>query len=315
MDWTMNSTVLVQGITTPLGQYYTAEMKAYGMNIVAGASVGWGGECVNDIPIFDLVEQAIARFGAIDISLIFVEPYAVLDAALEAIASGIRKLILVTRGVPPLDTLRLIEKARRTDTLILGPGSAGLIIPGQIVLGAIEPQFYSPGNIGMIGRTDNLINEIAWELTQANLGQSIAVNLGTGEIAGSNFQTWLSILDKDENTDAILLIEQNLSGDREAAIEYIKAEIRKPVIAYIAGCHIPQQQPIGAPAFMLADCLAQPIPNTSTAEMKMAAFKKAKVPIAHRPSQIPGLMQKVLRKKVNKLSVERHPPSSVPRQQ
>lgn len=301
MIWTPNSTVLVQGITTPLGQYYADRMKAYGTNIVAGTSVGWDGGKIQGIPVYDLVEQAIASVGPIEIGVIFVQPYAVLDAALEAIASGLRQLIIVSQGVPPLDMLRLFAKARATDTLVLGSGSAGAIVPEQILLGALEPQFYRPGNIGIIGRTDKLIDEIAWELTQANLGQSIAVNLGTAEIIGSDFQTWLPILDSDENTEAILLIEQNLNSTRLDALEHIQTEIRKPIIVYVAGCQIPQEEPTGEPAFVLADYLVQPTASAYHKGAKATALKKANAMIANRPSQIPNLINKVLRKKVNKL--------------
>jgi succinyl-CoA synthetase alpha subunit len=295
-----NSPILVQGITTPLGRYSAAAMKAYGMNVVAGTSLSREDEVIADIPIYPLVEQALdCAAGKLYTSVICVEPYAVLDAALEAIASNLRQLILVAQGVPPLDMLRLHEKARATETFILGPGSAGAIIPGQVLLGVMEAQFYHPGKIGLIGRTDNLLDEIAWELTIANFGQSIAVNLGTGEIAGSGFETWLPILERDENTDAIVIVEQISPGGCFSALNIIKEEIRKPVIAHIAGCQIPQQQYLGKTGLVLNGC-SQTFSRELTPEARMAAFKKAKVPVVNRPSQIPNVLKKILRRKVSK---------------
>ncbi|MDY7016370.1 MAG: CoA-binding protein, partial [Cyanobacteriota bacterium] len=231
------------------------------------------------------------------------EPYAVLDAALEAIASGLRHLILVARGVPPLDMLHLLKKARATETLILGPGSAGAIVPGQVLLGAMETQLYRPGNIGLIGRTDNLLDETAWELTQANFGQSIAVNLGTGEIVGSGFETWLPLLDRDEQTEAIVLVEQNSPGACFSAIEFVKDEIRKPAIAYIAGCQVPQQQFLGTTGLVL-NGRHPTLSRDRTVEARITAFKKAKIPVVNRPSQIPNALKKALRRKVSKQSTE-----------
>ncbi|MDY6783213.1 MAG: CoA-binding protein [Cyanobacteriota bacterium] len=293
-----NSLVLVQGITTPLGRHSAAAMKAYRMNVVAGTSVSTQEKAIADIPVYPLVEQAVDAIGPLETSAICVEPYAVLDAALEAIASGLRQLILVTRGVPPLDMLRLLEKARGTDTLILGPGSAGLIIPEQVLLGAIETQFYSSGNIALIGRTDNLLDEVAWELTRANFGQSMAVNLGTGEIAGSSFETWLPILEEDEKTDAIVIVEQNLRGGSSSAIEFVREDISKPVVAYIAGCQIPQQQYLGKTGLILSGW-HQSLGQDLTVEARVTTFKKAKIPVVNRSCQIPNALKKALRRKAS----------------
>jgi succinyl-CoA synthetase alpha subunit len=294
MQWTPDSKVLVQGIATPLGAYYAARMKAYGTNIVAGVSVGNGGEQISEIPVFDLVEEAIAEVGAIDIGLIFVEPYKVLDAALEAIAARIGQLIIISRGVPPLDMVYLIRKARATNTFILGSGSHGAIVPEKIWLGISEPKFYTPGKVGLIARTDRLGDEIALTLTKAGIGQSIAVSLGTDGIVGSTFEQWLQTLEEDENTEAIVLLGQPEGNAEIAAAEYIAAAIEKPVIAFIAGFQAPVERGFGDAATIIAAQLSHPTPTRNTDKQVLAALRQAKVSIAKRPSEIPKLLQKVL---------------------
>ena len=131
MSFTSSNRVLIQGIAEPLGSIYTPLMKAYGTTIVAGVSAGHGETTFGSIPVFDLVETACARVGLIDTSVIFAAPYDALDAALEAIAAGIRQIVLITNGIPPLDMVRLLRKAEATETLVVGPNSPGIIVPGR----------------------------------------------------------------------------------------------------------------------------------------------------------------------------------------
>jgi succinyl-CoA synthetase alpha subunit len=268
-------------------------MKAYGSNIVAGVSVGYGGELIGEIPVFDLVEEATSQSGKVEISLIFVHPYQVLDAALEAIASGIKQLIIISAGVPPLDMVKLLKKAQSSNTFILGSGSQGLVIPGQIWLGIQESQFYTAGKVGIISRSDRLSDEVALSLTQAGLGQSMAVSLGTDGIIGSNFEQWLQVLEEDENTEAIVLLGQPTGTAEIAAAEYIASTIEKPVIAYIAGLRSPLESSFGDAATIIATQLSySTIPSTSTGEKTLSAFSAANVSIARRPSEIVALVKK-----------------------
>ena len=290
-----DSKVLIQGIANPLGSYYAARMKAYGTNVVAGVSVGQGGQQANEIPIFDLVEEAISEVGEIEISLIFVDAYDVLDAALEAIAASIKQIIIVSRGVPPLDMVSLLAKARTTDTFILGSGSHGLIIPDKLWLGISEPHFYTPGRIGLISRIDNLSDEVALCLTKAGLGQSIAVSLGTDGIIGTNFEQWLQILEEDDSTEAIVLLGQPDGSAEIAAADYVASAMKKPVIAYIAGLQAPVERSFGDATTIVATQLSKASPATSAEKQTIAALKQAKVNIAKRPSEIPKLVQKILK--------------------
>ncbi len=304
MKLTPDSKILIQGIAEPLAATYTARMTAYGTKVVAGVSAGQGGQTLDGIPVFDLVEQAIQSVGAVDISIIFVPPYSALDAALEAIAAGIRQIILITGGIPPLDMVRLLRKAEATQTLILGPSSSGIIVPGKVLLGTHETEFYSPGSVGLLSRSGNLTYEVAWEMTRAGYGQSIAVNIGSEPFVGSSVVQWLEILAADKNTKVIVLVSHINSSDEQAAAEYIVAALDKPVIVYFVGRLLPQQKILGpgnALGFwrqeaMLTSPQAELAAEQTPENRKIAAFKQAKIPIAERPSQIPDLVKKALKK-------------------
>lgn len=295
-----DSKVLIQGITQPLGTTHAALMKAYGTNVVAGVSPGSGGQTLHEIPVFDLVEQALWHLGAVDASVIFEPPYLVLDAALEAIAAGIRQIAIVTEGMPPLDMVRLVRTAETTDTLILGPSCPGVIIPGKILLGTHPAEFYTPGAVGLISRSGTLTYEIARELTQAGFGQSIGVGLGADAIMGSSFPQWLQVLDEDDKTEVIVLVGEIGGASEEAAARYIAEAIDKPVIAYIAGHHAPKGKRLGHAGAIISAQVADLGADVGTAESKIAAFRQAKVPVAERPSEIPDLVKKILKKSGHK---------------
>ena len=296
MNFTPDTKVLVQGITQPLGAYYTARMKAYGTNVVAGVTTGQGGQDLHGIPVFDLVEQALQEAGPFDVTIIFVESYWVLDAALEAIDAGIRQIILVTNGIPPLDMVRLLQKAEATGTLIIGPSSSGIIVPEKVLLGTQESEFYTPGTVGLISRAGTLTYEVALTLTQAKIGQSIGISLGTEAIVGSSFRQWLQVLAMDENTKAIVLVDQAGGGSEEATAEYIAEAIDKPVVVYVAGCHTPGDKQVNDAGAIIAAMLSGPITNATTAFHKVEAYRQAEIPVAERPSQIPDLVKKLLKK-------------------
>lgn len=297
MNLTPESKVLVQGITESSASARAAlMMKSYGTNVVAGVNPGQGGQELEGIPVFDLVEQALARVGPIDTTVIFVSPYSVLDAALEAIAAGIKQIVIVTEGVPPLDMVRLVRKAEATETLVVGPNCPGIIVPGKLLLGTHPYEFYKCGSVGLISRSSTLTYEIALALTQAGIGQSIGVSIGSDVIVGSSFQQWLQILDEDDNTDAIVLVGEVGGNSEEAAASYIAEAIDKPVVAYVAGRYAPKGQPLGHAGTLLTSRAATQTVLIGTVESKIAAFKEAKIPIAEKLSDLPSLVKKALKK-------------------
>jgi succinyl-CoA synthetase alpha subunit len=295
MNFSSISKVIVQGITEPLGVAMTPLMQGAGTQILAGVSPGRGGEQVGGVPVYDLVEQVIDQGQSIDVSIICTHPYAVLDAALEAIAAGVRQIVVISQGIPPLDMVQLVRHAETTETLVLGPNSPGLIVPGQILLGLHPTQFYTPGRVGLVTRSGPLTYEIGYTLTQAGIGQSVALSIGADGIVGSTFAQWLQILDEDERTEAIVLVGEPGGDSEEAAAHYIAEAIDKPVVAYIAGQTAPRDRRLGHARAIIESRVAVFGPDLGTAESKIAAFKRVGIPVASRPVDIPKLIRQALR--------------------
>ncbi|UZQ55457.1 CoA-binding protein [Trichothermofontia sichuanensis B231] len=303
MKFNPKSKVIVQGILEPLGQIYAPQMKAYGTNVVAGISPGGEQTEWQGIPVFDLVEQAIAANGPVDTTVILTPPYDVLDAALEALTAGIRQIIILSQGVPPMDMVRLLRRAEKLETLIVGPNSPGLIVPGQVLLGTHPPAWYQPGPVGLLSRSGTLTYEVARELTQAGLGQSIALGIGGSPLVGSSLSQWLQILDEDEQTEVIVLIGELGTDQEELAAEYIAEAIDTPVVAYLAGQSLPTL-PLPSEALLPPQHRIMPFSlrtasavDFGTPTRKLAAFKQAKIPVAQSPAQVPEWVKKVLKKK------------------
>lgn len=293
MKWEADSKVLIQGITNPLGISYAARMKNQGTNIVAGITLDGQTDQIDGIPIFTLVEEAVKQVGEIDISLIVTPPYEVLDAGLEAMAAGIKQLVIVTSRVPPLDLITLLEQAQITNTFILGSGSEGLLVPGQFWLGIMEPEFYTTGPVGMISRCDRLMDEVAKTLSQVGLGQSLAISLGCDAVMGSNFEQWLQIMEEDETTEAIIFLGQPYSSPELLAAQYIDAAIEKPVIAYLPGLQAPITRSFGDATSIIASQLSYQT-ETTRENQTITALKKAGVKIANTVEDIPKLTKRVV---------------------
>ncbi len=293
IDLQLNSRVLIQGLHDPLARSAIQRMQVYGTNIVGIIGAGLGGEKFGDLPIFDLVEQAQAELGQIDTSLIFVPAYEVLDAALEAIAAGIPQLVIVTRGVPPLDLIRLWRQASVTNTLILGSGSAGVLIPDRLLLGIYQPQLFSPGKVAIVSRNQSLTAEIASVLNQANLGQSIVIHIGSDQLVGSSCRRWLEWLQLDPLTEAIVLVGDICWESEASTAAYFLGQQAKPIVAYLAGIHANTPQPLTDAAIVLSHTLSKPIYDGDTIQQRIETYKRAKIPVAKKISQIPQLLKKL----------------------
>ncbi|BAU65268.1 CoA-binding domain protein [Stanieria sp. NIES-3757] len=294
MNLSSRSRVLIQGIDSPQATEYALQMKAYGTKIAAGISAGLGGETIAEIPVFDLVEDAIAAVGKVEATLIFVHPYQVLDAAKEALAAKIPRIILLTNGVPPLDLICLLQEAKKTDTLILGPGSSGIIIPEKISLGKLNPELYTSGKIGVISSSESLAYEVVLELNRVGLGQSFVVTIGNEPMIGSSFQQWLTILATDTNTEGIVLIGQPDSSQLEVANYCRNAKLKKPVIAYLVGLNAPKEKIYRDATTIIANQLSYSVSTDNKDNDIINALKQAGVLIAKCPSEIPVLLSKTL---------------------
>lgn len=299
MDWSSPNKVIIQGITEPEVAFQAVQMKAYGTDIVAGVNPGQGGKIIEDIPVFDLVEQVLTVADKIDTSLIFVPPYQVLDAVKEAISTGIKRIIIFTANVPPLDSIKLIKCAQASNTLILGAGSDGIIIPEQVWLGKLQPEFYQPGKAGLITTSKYLSYEVAAELNQANIGQSMVVSLGSDRITGSSLSQWLAILNEDPHTEAIIFIGQRIKEAQEIATFCKNQECDKPIISYIAGLKTPREKVFNDAVTIISNHLSTSIPAVNQERRIVSQLKKVGVKIPKRPREIPSMLSEMFHSQVN----------------
>jgi len=299
MNWSSGNKVIIQGIDRHVSTFYAVQMKAYGTNLVAGVSPGLGGTKVEDIPVFDLVEQVFSLTNEIDTTLIFTPPYQVLDAAQEAIAAGIKRVVVVTPNVPPQDTIKLINYAQASNTLLLGPGSDGLIVPKQTWIGKLQPQFYQQGKVGLITTSEHLSYEVAAELNQADIGQSMVVSLGNDRITGSSLSHWLSILNKDPYTEAIVLILPKLDQTEEIVSYCQDYGYDKPIVVYIAGIKAPQEIQFRDAVTIISNHLSTSIPAVNQGRRLMNKLKKLGIKVAKKPSEIPPAILESLKIKVS----------------
>lgn len=294
MNWSHPNKVIIQGITDDQAIFCALHMKAFGTDIVAGVCPGKGGTTVEGMPVFDLVEQVQTEIGEVELSLIFVDPYQVLDATKEAIAAGIRQIIIFTPRVPPQDTIELIRCAQKTNTLILGPGSHGIIIPQKVCLGNLQPQFYQPGTVGLITSSRHFGYEVAAELNAAKIGQSMIVSVGNDRIIGSDLAYWLAVLNEDSNTKAIVAIGQRVN-QINSIITYSKDHgYDKPIVVYFAGLKAPQTKVYRDALTIISNQLSASIPVANRDRQTTAQLRKIGLKIAKKPSEIPPIVQKAL---------------------
>lgn len=231
IHWQQSGKILVQGLVDNQVLKYVQRMQASGVQIAAGVNPGSGGTQLDNIPVFDLVSEAISSIGNIQTSLVFVPPYEVLDASLEAIASSIPQIVIFSPHVPPLDTLRLLHKATETQTIVLGPGSGGILIPDQYHLTTVESQFYPPGNVALLHDSPTLSYEVASSLQEIGLGISIFISLGIDNILCSDIQSWLEYLKYQKSTEVVILTLQS-GRITQSLIDYIVNYSEKIIIIY-----------------------------------------------------------------------------------
>lgn len=294
IDWQCNQNILIQGIHTPLAQYYLPRMVNYGTQIIGGVSAGRGGETIHEVPVFDLVTEAVRQCGEIHTSLIFVNAFEVLDAAFEAIAAGISQLIIISAGVPPLDMVRLFCKAKKDRVLILGPGSSGLVIPDKAWLGTGFVNHFQAGEIALLSRFSSLSQEAAILMNEAGLGQSCVVDVGNADLPGSTFAQWLQILDHDPNTKAIALLGRYGSQEEIELIPFIRDKMKTPVVTYLCGSHAPIHRSCPDASTIIANQLSYSLSDSYTPDEMHAAFKCEKLAFARSLKELPALLKKTL---------------------
>jgi len=254
-------------------------MVEYGSKIVAGVTPGRGGTSVQGIPVFDTVEEA-KRHSTVDASIIFVPAPFAKDAALEAIASDLNPVVVITEGIPLKDEIQLMEIAKQKGTTVIGPNTPGIITPTECKLGIMPGHIFKPGKIGLVSRSGTLTYEIAASLTTSGLGQSTCLGIGGDPIVGLSFVDVLEMFRQDHNTTAIAMIGEIGGNAEEKAAEYItKTQFPKPIAAYIAGRAAPPGKRMGHAGAIIMG-------KSGTAETKIDSLRKAGVRIALKPGEI-----------------------------
>lgn len=277
-----NTKLVVQGITGYQGSYHSKAMMDFGTKVVAGTSPGKAGEKVNNIPVFDSVSEAIETTGA-NTSCIFVPAPFCKDAALEAIDAGIKTLVVVTEHLPVLDAIHFVSVARSRGITVIGPNCPGIASPGRAKVGILPNMIFKKGNIGVVSKSGTLTYEIVNSITEHGLGQSTCVGIGGDRVSGTSFIDILEAFEADKQTKHIVLVGEIGGTAEEEAAEYIKENIDKPVVAYIAGRTAPPGKRMGHAGAIIAR-------GRGTAESKIKALEAAGVKVAKIPTDVPKLL-------------------------
>lgn len=280
--------VLVQGITGNQGSFHTRQMMSYGTKIVAGVSPGKGGQNLDGIPVYDTVAAAAINH-RIDASILFIPAPFAKEAAFEAIDGGIKILVLLPEHIPLHDALAIMAFAKCRGTMVVGPNTFGVVSSGKCKIGIMPNQFFLPGNIGVVSRSGTLCYEIVGNLTAGGYGTSTVVGLGGDRAVGLNFIDVLTELEKDQQTEAIVMVGEIGGSAEEEAAEFIKAHVKKPVIAYLAGKSAPPGKRMGHAGAIIER-------GKGTFEGKVKALEAAGVPVAQLPFQVPEMLGKALKK-------------------
>ena len=279
--------VLTQGITGATGQLHTRLCREYGTQMVAGVTPGRGGTDFEGIPIFDTVAAAVHATAA-DASVIYVPPAGAADAIMEAADAALPLVVCITEGVPVLDMVRVKRVLEGSATRLIGPNCPGVITPGECKIGIMPGYIHKPGRVAVVSRSGTLTYEAVHQLTLLGIGQSTCIGIGGDPIIGTGFVDALRLFQDDPGTDAVILIGEIGGTAEEDAAAFIKAHVRKPVVAFIAGQTAPKGKRMGHAGAIIAG-------GRGTAAEKIEAFRAAGVRVAPSPAELGTTMQGVLR--------------------
>jgi len=290
-----NTKLIVQGITGREGEFHARASQAYGTNIVAGVTPGKGGQTALDgsVPVYDTVEEAVREHGA-NTSLIFVPAAGAPDAVMEAAAAGIGTIFCITEGIPVRDMLEVKAKMRLREaqggkkTLLLGPNCPGLITPDEIKIGIMPGHIHRAGRVGVVSRSGTLTYEAVAQLTEVGLGQSSAVGIGGDPVNGLKHIDVLKLFNADPQTDAVVMIGEIGGSDEETAARWVKENMKKPVVGFIAGLTAPPGKRMGHAGAIISG-------GKGTAQEKLAVMEECGIKVTRNPAEMGKLLKSVLK--------------------
>jgi len=283
--------LLVQGITGGAGSFHAKQCLDYGTNVVAGVTPTRGGETFEGkVPVFDTVSEAVAKTQA-NASVIFVPPPGAADAILEAFDAGLELVVCITEGIPAIDMLKVrrVLEGLTGKTRLIGPNCPGIITPGACKIGIMPGHIHKAGNIGVVSKSGTLTYEAVGQLTAMGVGQSTCVGIGGDPVAGMDFIDVLELFQKDPDTHGIIMIGEIGGGAEEAAAEYIKKNVTKPVASFIAGTTAPPGKRMGHAGAIISG-------GKGTAAAKIEALEAAGSKVAPNPSEMASTLMAMMKK-------------------
>jgi succinyl-CoA synthetase alpha subunit len=286
-----NTRILVQGITGKEGSFWTKHMKEMGSNVVAGITPGKEGQEVEGIPVYHSVRNAAAKHQA-DAAMLFVPPKYTMDAVMEALDAGIKKIVTIADGIPLHEMLKIRSAALAHNAMVIGGNTSGVISPGRAMMGALPywiERVYKPGNIGVMTRSGSLTNEVTAMIVAAGFGVSSLIGVGGDPVPGTRFAELLPLYEKDPETHAIVIIGE-LGGtmEEEAASAIENRIFTKPLVAFLSGRTAPKGKKMGHAGAIISG-------GKGSVEDKAAALEKAGALVAKRPGDLGGTLKKVLK--------------------
>jgi len=270
--------LIVQGITGSAGTFHAKQMREYGTDVVGGVTPGKGGLVHEGFAVFDTVADAVKKTGA-NATVIYVPPPGAADAILEAAQAGIDVIVCITEGIPTLDMVKAKRALAGSKSTLIGPNCPGIITPGACKIGIMPGYIHKPGKVGVVSRSGTLTYEAAHQLTTLGLGQSTAIGIGGDPVKGMDFVDCLALFERDPQTSAVLMIGEIGGTSEEEAARFVKANMKKPVAAFIAGQTAPPGKRMGHAGAIISG-------GKGTAAEKIAALREADIAIAPTPAEL-----------------------------